>query len=918
MTPESKFSESLHALPVQAPLAVRVKISELIKICLEDSRGLAERQLIKDGKGTKCAEHLSATEDTIIRTVYSYASEKVFPGGWPSGLSVVAVGGYGRGTLAPGSDIDLLFLMPGKSDERAGKIVEFLLYALWDARQKVGHATRNIDDCLRLAKTDNTILTSILEARFICGQEKLFAELVQRFRSEIVAASARKFVTEKLAERDTRYTKSGQSRYAVEPDLKDGKGGLRDLHTLFWIAKYIFNANSTEELYEKAAFSKSELAQFKKCEDFLWAVRCNLHFIAKRGEDKLSFDRQSELAARLGYKSHGGLKHVERFMTHYFLIAKDVGDLTRIFCASLEAKQFKDAPSLSRMFEKLLPRKSNILKGSTSFKLESGRISVAKENVFSEQPLNMLRIFKLASHTGLEIHPDALKEIRKSLRLIDDKLRNDPEANAIFIDVLTKSTAPETLLRMMNEVGVLGRFIPDFGKIVAMMQFNMYHHYTVDEHLIRTVGVLSDLERGHLSGEHPLSAQLFPTLTSRRVLYVAAFLHDIAKGRTEDHSLGGERIARDLCPRFGLDASETETIAWLIRYHLLMSETSQMRDLNDFKTILDFTAVIQSPERLKLLLILTVADIRAVGPGVWNGWKGQLLRTLYAEAEPLLTGGHTAISRQERVAEAQTNFISHYPSWTELKRKAATQRHYDPYWLNVSVDRQLRHQALIDKAPERGAVTDIHMDAFAAVTEITVFTPDHPRLLALITGACAAAGANIIGAQIFTTTDGMALDTILLQREFEDEHDEQRRALRVCDAILKTLHGQLRLREALAEAQQPKGRALAFKVSPRVIVDNSSSNKYTVVEINGLDRVGLLHGLTEALFHLNLNIASAHITTFGEKAIDVFYVTDLTGAKITNASRQYQIDKALHAVLLPADPLKAKLAQLAHVVHVAH
>ena len=900
MTPELKFVAALQALPAGAVLPLRTQISELIKTCLSESRDNAEAQLLQDGQGTKCAEHLSNTEDAIIRAVYAYASAVVFPGGQTSGLSVVAVGGYGRGTLAPGSDIDLLFIMPGKSDTRAGHIVEFLLYALWDARQKVGHATRSIDDCLRLAKTDNTILTSILEARYICGQEKLFTELNTRFRYEIVAGSAKKFVADKLAERDTRYTKSGQSRYAVEPDLKDGKGGLRDLHTLFWIAKFLFNANSTEELAEKGAFTHSELAKFKKCEEFLWAVRCNLHFIAKRGEDKLSFDRQSELAERLGYKSHQGLQHVERFMKHYFLIAKDVGDLTRIFCASLEAKQFKDAPSLSRMIGKFLPRKSTVFKGSTAFKLESGRISISQDNVFAAEPVNMLRIFKLASDTGLEIHPDALKELRKSLRLIDENLRSSPEANKLFLEILTGSTTPETLLRMMNEAGVLGRFIPDFGKIVAMMQFNMYHHYTVDEHLIRSVGILADLERGNLSGDHPLSVSLFPTLTSRRVLYVATFLHDIAKGRKEDHSIGGEHIARELCPRLGLDASETDTVAWLIRHHLLMSETSQMRDLNDFKTILDFTAIVQSPERLKLLVILTVADIRAVGPGVWNGWKGQLLRTLYAEADPILSGGHTAISRKDRVIDAQNTFHKNYPNWNDAKRNTASHRHYDAYWLNVAVERQVRHQALIDQAKAGEAATDIHMDAFAAVTEITVFTPDHPRLLALITGACAAAGANIIGAQIFTTNDGMALDTILLQREFDSEDDERRRAIRVCESINRTLRGQLRLREALASAQQPYGRALAFKVSPRVIVDNTSSNKYTVVEINGLDRVGLLHGLTDALFHLNLNIASAHITTFGEKAIDVFYVTDLTGAKIENENRKLQIEKSLLSVLTPA------------------
>lgn len=912
MSTESSFVKNLNAVPRQDVLATRTQISDLIRSYLGEQRALAEAQLVKDGKGTKCAEHLSSTEDHIIRTVFNYASVQVFPGGSPPGLAIVAVGGYGRGTLAPGSDIDLLFLMPGKPDQRASKIVEFLLYALWDARQKVGHATRNIDDCLRLAKTDNTILTSILEARFICGQEKLFTELVQRFRSEIVTGSAKKFVSDKLAERDSRYTKSGQSRYAVEPDLKDGKGGLRDLHTLFWIAKFIFNANSTSELAEKGAFTTSELAQFKKCEDFLWAVRCHLHFLAKRGEDKLSFDRQSELSERLGYKSHHGLQGVERFMKHYFLIAKDVGDLTRIFCASLEAKQFKDAPSLSRMLGKFLPRKSTSLKGDKNFRLEAGRITIANDDVFSKDPINLLRIFKWASDQGLEIHPDAIKELRKSLRLIDDGLRNAKEANAIFLDILTKSATPETILRMMNEAGVLGRFIPEFGKIVALMQFNMYHHYTVDEHLIRSVGVLVDLERGTLSGEHPLSVQLFPTLTSRRVLYVATFLHDIAKGRNEDHSISGEKIARELCPRLGLDAAETDTVAWLIRHHLLMSETSQMRDLNDFKTILDFTAIVQSPERLKLLVILTVADIRAVGPGVWNGWKGQLLRTLYHEAEPLLTGGHTVISRKDRVLEAQTIFVGHYPMWSDEKRKSATQKHYDAYWLNVSVERQKRHQTLIDRAAVRDAATDIHMDAFAAVTEITIYTPDHPRLLALITGACAAAGANIIGAQIFTTTDGMALDTILLQREFDIETDEQRRALRVCETILKSLRGQLRLRDALANAQVPQGRALAFKVSPRVVIDNASSNKYTVVEINGLDRVGLLNGLTDALFHLNLNIASAHITTFGEKAIDVFYVTDLTGAKITSEGRQAQIEKALHAVLTPVAPQEENIAHVTH------
>jgi [protein-PII] uridylyltransferase len=898
MSPELKFETALFALVEPDRLVLRNLASSLIKDCLVESRAEAEAQLLIDGKGTACAERLSRTQDHMIKSMFAFAVDRI-AGGKDNGLCLVAVGGYGRGTLAPGSDIDLLFLLPAQSSAHVNEVVEFLLYALWDARQKVGYATRNIEECLKLAKTDNTILTSILEARYICGEKYLFEVLSQRFKSEIVASGAKKFVAEKLAERDSRHAKSGESRYAVEPDLKDGKGGLRDLHTLFWIAKFIFNANSPEELAEKGAFSKSELAQFLKCEDFLWAVRCQLHFMSKRGEDRLSFDRQSELAARLKYKSHGGLKAVERFMRHYFLIAKDVGDLTRIFCASLEEKHFKEAPSISRMIAKFLPKHGKKLQLAKGFKIESGRITVVDEHVFENDPVNILRIFKLSGEGLTEIHPDALKLMRKSFRLIDDSLRQNVEANQIFLDILCNNAAPESLLRTMNEAGVLGRFIPEFGKIVAMMQFNMYHHYTVDEHLIRAVGVLTGIETGLLAKDHPLAAEIFKSIKSRRALYVATLIHDVAKGRLEDHSIAGEAVARELCPRLGLSADETDLVAWLIRYHLLMSETSQMRDLNDFKTILDFTQIVQSPERLKLLVILTVADIRAVGPGVWNGWKGQLLRTLYFEAEPILSGGHSTTTRKDRVLDAQNAFFAKAKNMGEAERQKLSARHYDAYWLNVTTERQLRQNELMSKAVVGQIMTDVNTDQFSGITEITVFTPDHPRLLSMITGACAAAGGNILGAHIFTTTDGMALDTILLAREFKDDVDESRRANRIVDSIIRVLEGRIRLREELARVQQMPERAKAFTVVPRVVVDNLSSNKNTIIEINGLDRVGLLHALTEALFHLNLNIASAHITTFGEKAVDVFYVTDLTGAKIINETRTQKIEKALLDVLAP-------------------
>ncbi len=883
---------------------LRNAVVGVLKDVLDQGRKEAERRLRSHGQGTACAENLAFIEDEMIRVLFDFARLTVYPSANPSDserLSVIAVGGYGRGTLAPGSDIDLLFVLPYKATPWCESVVEFILYALWDTRQKVGHATRSVDECIRLAKTDNTILTAILEARYICGEYDLYESLVARFRKDIVAGGARAFIANKLAERDARHLKAGESRYLVEPDVKDGKGGLRDLHTLFWIAKFIYAADTTDELANRGAFTRDELAVFRKCEDFLWAVRCHLHFVAGRGEDRLSFDRQSELAERLGYKAHGGLKHVERFMKHYFLVAKDVGDLTRIFCASLEARQMADAPTLSRMLDRFVPRRKNRFGDASGFRLDANRINITGDNVFDDDPANFIRIFALADESNVEIHPDAFKRIRSSLGRLTRSAIESPEANALFLKLLTETADPETVLRLMNEAGVLGRFIPDFGKIVAMMQFNMYHHFTVDEHLIRAVGILKEIERGDLEDDHPLSTNIFPTLQSRRALYVAVLLHDVAKGRQEDHSVAGERIALALCPRLGMTLAETETVAWLIRHHLLMSETAQMRDLNDFKTILDFTKIVQSPERLKLLLILTVADIRAVGPGVWNGWKGQLLRTLFFEAEPLLTGGHTGISRKERLDEAQAKLLAHFPAWSAEESKSYVSRHYDPYWLNVDTPKQLAHEALMRRARtgNQPIATEVQTDEFTAITELTVYAPDHPRLLALITGACAAAGANIAGAQIFTTADGMALDTILIQREFADGSDERRRAERVADLIRQALRGQLRLKELVAGAHRPQHRIKAFTVAPRVIIDNESSNRTTVIEINGLDRIGLLYDLTDALYRLNLNIVSAHITTFGEKAIDVFYVTDLTGDKITSPARHKQIERALTAVLVP-------------------
>jgi [protein-PII] uridylyltransferase len=886
--------------------AARPAILERLKELLKAERQGASLQLDSDGDGRRCAGGLSHFQDALIRLVYDYTVSHVYRAENPSSaerMAIIATGGYGRGLLAPFSDIDLLFLLPYKQTPWGESVVEYMLYLLWDLGLKVGHATRTVEQCLKLSRADMTIRTALLDSRLILGDAGLFEELVTRFEREVVRGTAREFVEAKLAERDERHRRAGESRYRVEPNIKDGKGGLRDLHTLHWLTRYLYGDGAGDAV-EAKVFTAEEYATFRRCEDFLWAVRCHLHFLTGRPEERLTFDVQQAMAERLGYVERRGLRAVERFMKHYFLVAKDVGDLTTILCSALEIQQHKSSPGLTRFLNPLGWRTRRKIRATSDFRFDNGRLNVANADVFKRDPVNLIRFFARAEETNAFFHPDAVRLLRRSLRLIDDRLRNNPEANRIFLDLLCSATNSEPTLRRMNEAGVLGRFIPDFGRVVSMMQFNMYHHFTVDEHLIRTVGVLSDIERGDAAEPHPLSTQIVKTIQNRRALYVAAFLHDIAKGRDEDHSIAGARVARALCPRLGMTPAETETVAWLIEQHLTMSSVAFSRDVGDPKTIRDFANVVQSPERLKLLIVLTVADIRAVGPGVWNGWKGQLLRALYFETEPLVAGGHTQLGARDRVAAAQEAFRVAMPDWPNEELDGYIERHYPDYWLKTDTRKAVEHAKLfhLAESQDRKLASIFTTDAFTAITELSLLAPNHPRLLALFAGACAAAGANIAGAHISTTRDGVALDTFLLAREFEHDEDELRRARRIAETIEQLLKGEARLGPLIAQRRERRSsRVGAFAVAPEVLIDNAISHQLTVIEVAGLDRPGLLYELTNALSDLNLDITSAHITTFGEKAVDVFYVTDLTNKKITSPQRQKAVKQRLLSVLR-ADP----------------
>ncbi len=854
----------------------------------------------KDQDGEAAATGNAFVVDQLIRCLYDFSTRHMYPSANPTEsekLCIVAVGGYGRGELAPKSDVDLLFLYSYKLSARVEQVVEEMLYTLWDLGLKVGHATRSAADCVRLAKADDTIRTALLERRYIWGQKSFFTELGAALTKGLQDRASTGFLEAKLAERDKRHERMGDSRYVLEPNIKDGKGGLRDLHTLFWIAKDLYAVGSVTELVDKGVLTAAEVKRFAKAQRYLWTLRCHLHYLTDRAEERLTFDVQPELARRMGYTDHAGTLGVERFMKHYFLIAKDVGDLTRIFCAAIEA-QHKKRPLLS--MARL--RSDRDVEG---FVGRSGWLTMTTKDQFKQTPADMIRLFDVAQRTGIGIHPDALKSITRNLSRINQACRDDPDANRHFLAILSSPKNPEGTLRKMNECGLFGRFVPDFGRVVAQMQYDMYHVYTTDEHTIRAIGIISRIENGELEADHPLSTRIIKTISSREVLYVAVLLHDIAKGRGGDHSVIGADVARELCPRLGLSEEQTETVAWLVLHHLAMSEAAFKRDIDDPKTIVDFASLVQSVQRLRLLTCLTVADIRAVGPNVWNNWKASLLRKLYDAAEDVLSQGLDVRGHEERVAAVREDLAARLSTWPEEARDRHIARLPAGYLLANDLP-HLAHQAEIVAEAERHEQPlglNVRVLDGMDVTEVTIAAPDHPGLFSRLAGALAVCGATIVDAKIATFNDGLALDVFTVQDIDGGAFRSSAKTARLSVRIDQILGGKVKPLEELEKQRSSlPSRTDVFLVPPRVIIDNEASNTHSVVEVNGRDRPGLLYRVTNALFKIGLQISTAKISTFGEQVVDVFYIKDVFGMKVTHAGKLRQIQETLLDVLKESDP----------------
>ena len=869
--------------------ALRKATVDVLKDEMTRGRAVIEAAFAQQPFAAHSATHsYTWLTDCAILTALNVACNHLHPLANPTEserIAVFAVGGYGRGEMAPFSDVDLLFLTPYKITPWAESVIESTLYILWDLKLKVGHASRTIRDCLRLGAEDFTIRTALLENRFLFGDAPLAEKLHTRLHKDLFEGSEREFIEAKLEERDERHRKQGGQRYMVEPNVKEGKGGLRDLQSLFWIAKYTYRVDDVAELVAHGLFTEEEFDTFATAENFLWATRCHLHLAAGRASEQLTFDMQVEVAERMGYVDKAGRRAVEHFMQDYFRHATAVGDLTRILLTKLEALHVKSEPLLQRLFGRRRKLKDGYVE-------VHGRLAISDEAAFLKDRLNLLRVFEEGLRTGLLIHPDAMRLVTANIDLINDEFRSDPEAQKLFLGLLLKHGNPERALRRMNELGVLSAFMPEFEPIRAMMQFNMYHSYTVDEHIIQCISQLAQIERRELTEDLPVASSILDEGVNRKVLYVALLLHDIGKGRDEDHSILGAQIARKVAPRLGLKPAECDTVEWLVRYHLLMSDMAQKRDIADPRTVRDFAKAVQTKDRLDLLCVLTVCDIRGVGPNTWNNWKASLIRALYRQTRRAMEGGLEALNREQRGSDAKRNLREALGAWDPKDLKTETARHYPAYWQGLHVTAHVVFARLLRDLGDDEIAIDLAIDEDRDATRACFALPDHPGIFSRLAGALALVGANVVDARTYTSKDGFATAAFWIQ-DADGTPYEADRLPRLRKMIHKTLKGEVVAADAMKTRDKIKKRERAFRVPTHITFDNEGSEIYTIIEVDTRDRPGLLYDLTRTLANSNVYINSAVIATYGEQVVDTFYVKDMFGLKFHSASKQKALERKL-------------------------
>lgn len=810
-------------------------------------------------------------------------------------LAIIAQGGYGRGKMAPFSDIDVLFLYPYKVDSYVESITERVLLILWDAGLQVGSAVRTVADCVRLAGADLTVRTAIMDTRFVAGDLALAGELQERIRKDVTSKNIQSFIRTKLAESAQRHERHGGSIFVMEPQLKEGMGGLRDYHTALWIAKAVYKINDLPELIPKGVMTEREFKGFERSIEFLWHVRNELHFLSGRGNDQIQFEYQDQIAKDFGYRTNGRQQPDERFMQHYYLHARNILDCSTSIVKRATALQGGAlTPIISRFRQRVI---------APGFKIYEGELSLDKNDVFEKRPEALMEAFELAQKHDIDFSSSLRDRVRESLRRIDRRFRQSREVSDTFIRILNGGKDVFRILTLMNDTRVLGRFIPEFGHVVCKVQRDAFHVYTVDVHSLMAIQELIKLDAGDLGGKFNPLQGLLQSLESPHELYLALILHDVGKGHGKDHHLRGKARAYDVCARMGLPEEATERIAFLVENHLLMVRYALRRDLNDFRLIADLARRCGDLENLTLIYLISFADLRAVAPDVWTEWKRGLLELLYARTRDMLERGTLEVDDTElaleRQAETKALLAGEVPD-AEVERFFSQM--VNRFFISLGPQRIARCIRIWCDLGDKPFTYDLKHQTKRGTSTFIVCAPDSKGLFSKIAGVMAANNANIISASIFTTLDGTAMDIYQVHDPLTWGPVLKKEKW---DAICADLDSVLRGHEdvvAIVARKRPPPKYVERTVPrrpARVEIDNETSDFYTVIDIDGNDRVGLLYEITHAIQELDLGIYVSRISTRRGNVDDVFYVKGLDRKKIEDEEHLERIRRRLLEVIDP-------------------
>jgi [protein-PII] uridylyltransferase len=857
------------------------------------------RERIRDwhragASGREVVDALTATTDTLLRSLLQEVAPGWTEAGKGSGLTLIAIGGYGRGELNPRSDIDLMFCHDPHNREAALRIAERMLYLLWDLGLDVASCVRTCEDCLELGRKDMTIRTSLMDSRFLDGDSAVFHHYQKSVMEAVRRYEGGRFIREKLAESETRQRKYGSSVYLLEPNIKEGKGGLRELHTALWVAKVKYKIYAAGELVLKGILTEKELEEIEKAFDYLWHVRNELHYLLQRKSDQIQFAQQERIAHFLGYRDQQHALAVEQFMKNYYTHAAHVVDIS----SALIAKVTDLGEPPKTFFGLRRPRRLD-----ESFYVLQGELRTScQEEAFAENPLLMLQAFRHSQHQEVKLCYPLQEIIRRNAGKINERARRSREMGDLFLDILRAPQRVAETLWEMHHLHFLQNFIPEFGDVFCMVQHDSYHIYTVDIHSLFAVEELVRLWRGEYADQHPLLTEVAAGIEKRELMLLAVLLHDIGKGEGSGHSEKGAGMMPAIARRLGLGREDSLRLEFLVRHHLIMAHISQRRDLNDDKTIYDFARLMGTSENLQMLYLLTFADLKAVGPDVWTLWKGFLLDELYQYTFGVLEkGDFPHEKRSEKIQRRKRQVVELLATeFGERAVKEELKQLETRYFVEHNAEEIGQHLRVLFSRGKRPLAMKADPVAGANHTRLIFSTLDLPGLFSKLTGVLAAGRVNILGAQIYTLKSGVALDILHVDDGNGQALNNPAKWTRIEKALTAVIEGREQVDELVVKSRSEFTYGLVRpprRFPDRVEIDNEVSEHYTVIDVYTQDRVGLLYDITRTLAEMNLTIGVSKISTKVDQVADTFYVKDIFGYKITRPEKVTELrDRLLAAV----------------------